>query len=569
MTDPLVELEHARLQVNPGGQVSVRVTVRNMGHIIEGFRLDVLGVGVSEWAEVSPAEVRVDVDQEASAVVVFTPPTGSATPTGSLAFAVRATSLVDPMSSAVVEGDLEVGRVFGLTSKITPVTSTGRWRGNHRVEFTNWGNAPVNLILTASDPDERLGFLVSPDHVGVPLGGTVAANVKVRTRKPFLRGTPVRLPFQVVGEPLGSGLPGGAAQPGPPDGQRQVLDGALLQKPIIGRLVVAVAALAAAALVAAVVLGVRNRNGSDGGSVATPDAPANFTVTGKTDSAIYLSWDSEPGVKSYTILEYTSPTDTHVTKTIPDIDPLLGRQVASELAASTRYCFEIVAVSETQSPPSARTCGKTLAAPVDTITAPGGLAATKATQTSITLAWDPGAGSAVDYLQLRTVAQDDPTRVSGVLKVDKDLTVSEVKGLLPGTTYCFQIVGVKGTEQSRPAPTEPVCHSTSTGTSTTGRTTPPADGGATPAAGDWVIVVGQSLSQDDAEAKAAVWRQNGFVNAGSLVDPGGSGEILVYADFAPTLEDAERVCASDVRRVLPNEPCVTPSDIIQVAPPPP
>ena len=73
----------------------------------------------------TPAEVQVYPEQEATAVVVFSPPAGNTTRSGSFPFAVRAESVVDPDVSAVAEGDLEIGRVFGLQTKITPVTSLG------------------------------------------------------------------------------------------------------------------------------------------------------------------------------------------------------------------------------------------------------------------------------------------------------------------------------------------------------------------------------------------------------------------------------------------------------------
>ena len=163
MTDPIIQLETTQLSVEPGGQGRTLVTVRNLGNIVEGFRLQVLGEGVSEWSEVTPAEVQVYPEQEATAVVVFSPPAGNTTRSGTFPFAVRAESVVDPDTSAVAEGDLEIGRVFGLQTKITPVTSSGRWRGKHFLEITNWGNAPVQLKLTATDPDEKLAFLIGPE----------------------------------------------------------------------------------------------------------------------------------------------------------------------------------------------------------------------------------------------------------------------------------------------------------------------------------------------------------------------------------------------------------------------
>ena len=58
-------------------------------------------------------------------MVVFNPPSDATAGTGALPFAVRARSVVDESVSAVVEGDLDLGRVFGLQAKISPVTSTG------------------------------------------------------------------------------------------------------------------------------------------------------------------------------------------------------------------------------------------------------------------------------------------------------------------------------------------------------------------------------------------------------------------------------------------------------------
>ena len=68
--------------------------------------------------------------------------------------------------------------------------------------------------------------MVHPEIVEVPIGATTGAAVLVRTRKPFLRGQPVRLPFTVTAEPdppepaaSGSGRPTADASPtraGPP-----------------------------------------------------------------------------------------------------------------------------------------------------------------------------------------------------------------------------------------------------------------------------------------------------------------------------------------------------------------
>ena len=145
---------------------------------------------------------------EATAVVVFSPPPGAAAQSGTFPFGVRARSTEDANASAVVEGDITLGKVSGLQAKIVPVTSAGRWRGRHTIQLSNWGNAPVQLQLVASDPDAALGFYLRPDLVDLPIGGNATVRMTVRTRKPFMRGMQTRLPFQVIGEPAG-------APPGP------------------------------------------------------------------------------------------------------------------------------------------------------------------------------------------------------------------------------------------------------------------------------------------------------------------------------------------------------------------
>ena len=132
------------------------------------------------------------------------------------------------------------------------MTSSGRWRGKHFLEITNWGNAPVQLKLVATDPDRRLAFLIGPETLDLPLGVTGHAQLRVRTLKPFLRGAQVRLPFQVVAEPDPADEPTGPPSliPNP---RRAAIDGAFVQRAIVSKLAVAIAVvltLAVAGLVA-------------------------------------------------------------------------------------------------------------------------------------------------------------------------------------------------------------------------------------------------------------------------------------------------------------------------------
>ncbi len=377
MTDPIVSLETPQLTVEPGGQGRTLVTVRNLGTIVEGFTLQVLGEGVADWAEVTPPEVQVYPEQEATAVVVFSPPEGSTTRSGNFPFAVRAESVVNPETSAVAEGDLEIGRVFGLQAKITPVTSSGRWRGKHFIELTNWGNAPVRLKLTASDPDQKVAFLIGPEVLDLPLGVTGHARLNVRTLSPFLRGAQVRLPFQVVAEPDPPEV-----QTGPPsmipNPRRATLDGAFVQRPILSKLTVAVAVLAVA-LIAGLVAFVVTRGTDEqvAGLETGPPRTPEITAQAVDSASIQLNWQAQPNIQTYKVNQLTPDGST---TNVTAVDGQLDAFVVDKLQPQTAYCFQLQAVrGEQVSGLSQQQCATTAApAPASASPSPSPVASSPA-----------------------------------------------------------------------------------------------------------------------------------------------------------------------------------------------
>jgi hypothetical protein len=343
MTDPIVVIEPTQLSAEPGGQARVEVTVRNPGTIVENYRIEVLsevaGKGPDVWAQVHPDELSVYPREKGTAIVVLSPPAGLGASSGTFPFGVRVVSTVPPHASAVAEGDLEVGRVFGLQAAITPMTSSGRWRGRHLLKYTNWGNAPVRLRLSARDPDERLGFLLVPDQVDVPLGGSATAALTARTRKPFLRGTPVRLPFEVVAEP---DQPGPAAAPPTMsvqgDPRRPVLNGAMTQKPILSRVTVAVAALGAVAVAGAVLLAVKAPKPQPAALVSSlPDPPTGVAAKAESAHHVEVTWQLVQNVPTYQVITTRGGVNVNSAKVQSPTQVF----EATNLRPHTVYCFAV------------------------------------------------------------------------------------------------------------------------------------------------------------------------------------------------------------------------------------
>lgn len=383
MADPLISLDTEHAFVQPGGQVRVTVTITNTGNLVEGYWLQVLGPAAA-WAEVVPPEISVYPQQDATAAVILSPPSDGSALSGVFPFGVLASSTLDATTSAAAEADLEIGELHSLQAKIIPVTSTGRWRGRHVIQLQNWGNAPAQLQMVARDPDDALGFYVSPTYVDLPPGGQATVRLSARSKHPFLRGTPVRVPFQVIGEPLDGG-----SQPPPAvaygDPSRPVIDAALNQKAILSRGVITLLTLLLVGIVALVGFALTRKE------TPVPDlyprgAPPKgvLRVVGTTPSSVSLAWDPVALVDRYD-LQQIDPASQNVIKNNPLDAALTGTDVVG-LPADNEFCFRLsVTRAKITGPPSDQVCARTTVAPptpVPTPTAPATTAAPSPTATT-------------------------------------------------------------------------------------------------------------------------------------------------------------------------------------------
>jgi hypothetical protein len=365
VAEPVVTLEPTRVAVEPGGQASVTVTVFNPGTVVEGYDVSVVSTLDMPWATAVPATLSVYPQQEASATITFAPPRGPQTPGGSFPFGVRLTSQVDPDRAAVAEGDLDIAAVSGLQASLTPVTSKGRWRGRHVLQVDNWGNSPVRLRLDATDPEQGLGFLVSPPVLEVPLGGQGYARIKVRTRHPMLRGSEQRLPFQVACEPESAEPPSGPRAV-TSTADRPVVDGVFRQRPILDRWVVLAASLLLAGIIALVVWRLtRDPATTNPNDETVLDAPANLEASAPEPGRVLLSWDAAQAVDGYQVIQ-TRPTvlEKEVTALV-DPENTTRFLVRMEAPTAEEYCYQLKATRENggESPQSAEACTTTTLAP--------------------------------------------------------------------------------------------------------------------------------------------------------------------------------------------------------------
>lgn len=152
-----IALEPSELSVEPGSTATTLVTVRNTGSLVEQFQLAVNGP-VAAFARVEPPVLSVFPDDEATAVVHFSPPRAAEPPAGRAPFQVTVRSAVHSGVGQRAAGTVTIGRFDQLQATIEPEVTRGRKPGRHRVSLVNNGNAPTFAQVALTDRDGELTY---------------------------------------------------------------------------------------------------------------------------------------------------------------------------------------------------------------------------------------------------------------------------------------------------------------------------------------------------------------------------------------------------------------------------
>jgi hypothetical protein len=235
----IASLTPANVTVEAGAQAVLTVRVRNGGTIVDRFELSVVGP-LAAWARAEPASLSLFPGQEGEAQIAFGPPRESSPRSGTYPYGVRVRAAADPGGAVVEEGRVTIGPFTQTTAEIVPQTSRGSRGGRHEVIVENRGNAPLDAVIGAADPDRLVDFTVSPDRVVIGPGERSGVTVRASARDTFFLGAKQSHPFNVEVRP-------GKDQPIP-------LRGTFLQGPILPSWLVPAGAIAAAALVAVIVI---------------------------------------------------------------------------------------------------------------------------------------------------------------------------------------------------------------------------------------------------------------------------------------------------------------------------
>ena len=476
--DPVVILSSTTVSVGPGQEARLPVRVRNQGRRVESYRVEVVGAPAA-FSRVDPSTVSVLPGREAEIDVWFNPPAGASTPTGSLPFAVRATSDVDASSSAAAEGLVELAGVAGLQAWFATTARSARWKTNYDMEFANQGNAAVRLAVMAHDTSGALNVSVSEDVIDLPPGGRTTSKVTAKARQPFLRGSPANRIIQARCQsfPFGAERPEPGAAPPLDDPNHRTFQLTLEQKPILSKLVVLLAVLVVGLLAAFVVLKLR---GSDeiALGLASPEAPPTFSAEAEGSTSIFLQWAEVPNAVGYHVRETTEAGEA-MGSVLAELEPDTLTFSVTELDPGTTHCYAVVAVGPEEagnSQASEHQCATTpaasqLAAPTDPAVEDLGAGAFR-----LTWQYQPEAAQDVEFRYLVN-NQEQPN-----VLVSSPAEIQLIQEAAPYTA-AISVRAVRGEEKSDPSEPFEVTVPALPATTTTGpasETTPTTAGGGNP-----------------------------------------------------------------------------------------
>jgi hypothetical protein len=196
-------LDTPNLRLDPGGEVTIPVTIRNTGDVVEGYEIAVVGPPAA-WATVQPPTVSLYPGASTTATISFHPPRAAGVAAGEMRYGVVVTPTEHPDEAVVPEGVLEVLPFLDTTAELIPRTSQSSRQGRHKVAVDNRGNVPVNVVLMAVDDGDLLKFRINNPSMTANTGEAVFSDVRVTPVKRLWRGSPITHPFMVVVTPQDS-----------------------------------------------------------------------------------------------------------------------------------------------------------------------------------------------------------------------------------------------------------------------------------------------------------------------------------------------------------------------------
>jgi hypothetical protein len=231
------ELDAPTVVVTPGAEATTRLLVRNDSEIVEAYGFEVLG-DCAPWTTVEPPELRLYPGTSEAVTVRLRPPRSPEVAAGETPMGLRVLPRERPGTGTVSETTVRIEPFWELAAELAPRRRLAWRSARYRVRLHNYGNTDTEVGLRSAEGDERLRFALGRTPTPVPRGTTAEAAVRARVRTLVWTGKQVSYPFQLTAQPRADGVPA------------ELLDGELVQVPLLPRWLLALLAALLALLLA-------------------------------------------------------------------------------------------------------------------------------------------------------------------------------------------------------------------------------------------------------------------------------------------------------------------------------
>ncbi len=190
------------LAVEPGKQVDVSLTIRNLSNIVDQYQIEIIGLDTA-WYRVSKKSLALMPADENPITLTIAPPRDPGSRAGLQQFTIKVTSREFKEEVVTVEATLTIGPFFSYALDLTPQQQSSRTSGRFTVALENKGNVQVTFNLAAEDPEQGCGYEFKTGAPSVPPGESLGVGLTVTPRKRRLIGASKAYPFTVTASPQG------------------------------------------------------------------------------------------------------------------------------------------------------------------------------------------------------------------------------------------------------------------------------------------------------------------------------------------------------------------------------
>ncbi len=199
-----VVLSRRELQIGPGQEAQVVVTVHNLSEVVDRYHIEVEGLP-PEWVEVSRPQISLFPQDQDQVSVSFTVPEAPTARAGHYDFEIAVTSEENPAERTSVGAGVELLPASAFSLRLRPKRQSSTEGATYHLEVINEWNTDLKLHLSGADPEDACSFLFQPAELTVPAGEVKGVPVDVKPRVTLEPGQTHTYDFNLRAEDTTSG----------------------------------------------------------------------------------------------------------------------------------------------------------------------------------------------------------------------------------------------------------------------------------------------------------------------------------------------------------------------------